>query len=478
MALTLYNSLTRRPEPLMPTTPGIVKLYSCGPTVYNYVHIGNMRSFLLSDLLTRVLLLFGYRVEKTMNITDVGHLTNDDIADATGEDKMLRAAREQSLTPLDIANRYTEAFHEDEQALRIRPADHYPRATSYIAEQIAMTEQLLERGHAYVVRGSVYFRVGSLPSYGVLSGNLLDELSAGKRVAVQDEKEDPRDFALWKAVPPEHLMRWESPWGVGCPGWHIECSAMGRSTLGFPIDIHTGGEDNLFPHHECERAQNCGTMGEQTEQVKVWMHAKHLMVDGEKMSKSTGNFYTVRDVLARGYTGTELRWCLLVPHYRTSMNFSFTALEEARSNIRRLRNWHGDLTRALPEASVTVPRDPSLPTMPVAFRARLADDLNAAGAVGVVFETMKLYYTLPEHHREDINMLITFLEQEFDAVFAVLTPERESTETQALVQQLITARDSARAAKDWAESDRLRSEIETLGYLVKDSPEGTVVQRV
>ncbi|HEB51758.1 MAG TPA: cysteine--tRNA ligase, partial [bacterium] len=360
--IRLYNSLTRKLEELQPLVAGKVTMYHCGPTVYSSPHIGNFRSFLFADVLRRFVEDQGYRVEQVMNITDVGHLTLDDIEG--GEDKLEAESKRTGRTAWEIAARYIDEFEHCQRALRVRRPHHMPRATDFIAQMGEIIADLLQKGIAYQVNGNVYFSVARFPAYGRLSGKVLDELEAGARVAVNEEKRDPRDFALWK-VDANHQMQWEAPFPGGqrgFPGWHIECSAMSTHYLGNRIDIHTGGEDNVFPHHECEIAQTEAHTGEHF--VNIWMHARHLLVDNTKMSKSKGNFFTVDDILQRGYTGLELRYALVRVQYRQSLNFTLQGLDEARAAIQRVTEARKRLAR------VRDGRDPAG-----------ADDLAAAAAV-------------------------------------------------------------------------------------------------
>jgi cysteinyl-tRNA synthetase len=402
-ALRLTNTLSKTVEEFAPLTPGgVVRLYSCGPTVYSFAHIGNFRSFLVADVLRRVLERSGYQVRQVMNVTDVGHMTQDHLADAHGEDKLAKAARELGWDPYRVAEHFLAAFMVDARALRLRSysdaegnaAELHPRATRFVPEMLQLIQQLVERGHAYVdSQGQVYYSIVSFPEYGQLSGKVLDELEVGARVEVREEKRDPRDFALWK-VDPKHLMQWDPhsgegwvapddyarlqrllPAGVdprikrGFPGWHIECSAMSTATLGPIIDVHTGGEDNVFPHHECEIAQSCGAAditvpgppGDSSRRrsfARYWVHGRHLLVDGRKMSKRDGNFYTVRDLLdpvasgrpelkdkliAAGFpegaiAAPVLRLSLIWGHYRQLMNFSFDSLTQAKSAVQRVQS--------------------------------------------------------------------------------------------------------------------------------------------
>ena len=476
--IKLYNTLTNQKENFTPLESGKAKLYSCGPTVYDYAHIGNFRSFLMSDLLTRVLQYAGYQVEKVMNITDVGHLTNDDIADADGEDKIGKKAKASGQSAQEIADFFAEKFIEDEAVLRISEPDHRPKATDYIPEQIAMTKQLLADGFAYEVNGSVYFRVEKFPEYGQLSGNTLKNLQAGARVEVDKTKENPLDFALWKKAEPEHLMQWKSPWGQGFPGWHIECSAMSRAIFGDQFDLHTGGEDNVFPHHECEIAQNACSCGQPSAKkqtgkltrvggVNYWLHAKHLLVNGEKMSKSKGNFYTIRDLLNDGWQGEEVRYLLLSAHYRSALNFTHAGLEQARNSIARIteavRIFSEAAEKRSPESVIAKPEEPQ--KFRGNFEAALFDDLNVADAFAAVFEAIK--YGLKQRDAGNLNPelaheLTTFLQKDFNQIFDVLPTKTEiSAETKTHIKTLIDERNNARLMKNWKKSDEIRDQLLT-----------------
>jgi cysteinyl-tRNA synthetase len=471
MEIFLTNTLSGKKEKFIPIESGRAKIYSCGPTVYNFAHIGNFRSFLTSDLLTRVLEYAGYDVKKIMNITDVGHLTNDESADAGGEDKISKTAREQKLDPFEIARKFEEAFREDEKALRIRPADHYPRATEFIAEQIELAKNLIAEDFAYEANGSVYFRTRKFEKYGQLSKNKLEDLVAGARVEVNSEKEDPLDFALWKRAEKNHLMQWDSPWGRGFPGWHVECSAMSGKLLGFPFDIHTGGEDNVFPHHECEIAQNeCSSGGQKS--VNYWLHTKHLQVEGKKMSKSAGNFFTIRDLLAEGWRGNEIRLALLGAHYRSTLDFSMKSLEQARASIARIT----EARRVCENTDPAAPNDFSA-SFRDKFENALADDLNVADALAATFEITTAILKLAADENLDpatAASALDFFENDFEAIFDCLPEEIEiDTETQKKIEKLVADRATAREGKNWAESDRIRDELlEKFNVEVRDGPEG------
>lgn len=403
----LQNTLTGKKELFKPKND-VVGIYSCGPTVYDYAHIGNFRSFLMADILTRTMRLAGYKVIKVQNITDVGHLTADDMADASGEDKISKKARLELKSPIDIADYYMNAFIEDEEFLRIEKPDDRPRATDFINEQIEMAKTLIDNGYAYVSNGSVYFRTAKYKDYGKLSKNNLDKLSCGCRVEVNSEKEDPLDFALWKKAGEEHLMQWDSPWGKGFPGWHIECSAMGNALLPDGIDIHTGGEDNIFPHHECEIAQNeCSGHGE----IPYWLHAKHLLVDGTKMSKSKGNFYTIRDLKEKGYTGSEIRLALLFSHYRSTQNFQEKDLIQARKNIKKIKN-------VLSKGTIFQTKNRFKKQYRKEFMKKICDDLNTPAALAVIFDMIsavkKNNYEIDGLDMNDFTATMNMFNKTFD----------------------------------------------------------------
>ena len=333
--MRLYNTLTRRIDEVVPIEEGHVTMYTCGPTVYRYAHLGNLRSQMLADLIRRALMFEGFRVTQIMNITDVGHMTDEASPEAV--DKMLLAVEDEGLSPLEIAEKYTAAVFEEAEAVGIAPADRYPKATDHIQEMIDLTQVLIERGHAYVVdSGSVYFDVTSFPGYGKLSGNTLDKLREGHRDLETDPaKRNVADFALWKAAGAGRLMKWDSPWGEGFPGWHIECSAMSMKYLGDRFDIHTGGNDLRFPHHEDEIAQSEGAVGHEV--VSIWVHGGHLRQSGQKISKSTGNTVRVPDLIERGFDPLAFRWLAFQTQYRSEMDFSWDAMEVADQRVRHLR---------------------------------------------------------------------------------------------------------------------------------------------
>lgn len=492
-AISFHNTLTRSAEPFRTVTPGVVTMYSCGPTVYDFAHIGNFRSFLFADLIRRFLEVSGYDVRHVMNITDVGHMTDDSVADGAGEDKMAAAAKrlkedkksgrvpEGAIAnpddPYAVAAYFAEAFLEDGRALGLKVASdtaNVPRATEHIADMLSMIDVLVERGHAYRVGDVVYYSVESFPDYGKLSGNTPDKIRAGTGGRVSEEelatKRHPGDFLLWK-IDPAHVMKWDSPYGQGYPGWHIECSAMARRRLGDVIDIHTGGEDLIFPHHECEIAQSRGVTGEDA-LANFWMHARFLLVEGEKMSKSKGNFYTVRDVLDGTATGREvhpavLRFELTKSHYRANMNFTAKGLADSGSCVKKLLDFKERMERESDGGTAEV--DNSHPILNE-FLSALGDDLNMSGALGVVFPWVG------REHFDAAESLAVF--KKIDAVLGLSDCERtgdcgggdDAFDPAALCRRI----DEARAAKDWATADAVRTELQAAGYAVSNSPDGTV----
>jgi cysteinyl-tRNA synthetase len=411
-----------------------------------------------------------------MNITDVGHLTTDDVADASGEDKLEKKAREEGVDPFQIARNYEDIFHENAALLNVREAHAYPRATDHIPEMIEMIEQLISRGHAYQVDGvGVYFRVDSFEQYGCLSGNTVENLDSGSRIAVDDRKESPHDFALWK-IDEKHLMQWDSPWGRGFPGWHIECSAMSHKFLGGTFDIHTGGEDNIFPHHECEIAQSVGSgVGEF---ARIWVHARHLLVDGEKMSKSKGNFYTINDLIEKGYRGYEIRYSLIASHYRQPMNFTVEGLEGDTKAIQRIRSLRKRLEEQGGEASSEVEM-PDLEEARRAFDARIDDDINVSGALGVLHETVRTLGRVDPRGGQ-ATLALQFLEH-CDQILGVIFVEEEQAQSDALSpqqQDWISRREEARSARDWNLADELRDQLLAEGIAIEDGPAGTTWSRI
>ena len=464
MSVRLFNTYSRQTEDFTPLDPAgqRVKMYTCGPTVYNHAHIGNFRAYIFEDLLQRHLEARGYEVERVMNLTDV-------------DDKTIRGARAAGRRLADFTQVYKDAFFTDLDTLRIKRADHFPAATEprYIARMIAMIGQLLEQGIAYQAEDrSVYFRLAKFPAYGALAHLNLDELRPSGRVNSDEyEKENIGDFALWKAWDEaDGEVRWEAPWGAGRPGWHIECSAMATALLGPELDIHCGGVDNIFPHHEAEIAQSECCTGKKF--VRHWLHCAHLMVEGQKMSKSAGNFYTLRDLIGKGFTGREVRYALLTVNYRLPLNFTIAGLEGARAALGRIDEWVGrisdfrfqvsDLGGALPA---------NLSERHEGFFNALDDDLNISGAMGQLFDLIRESNSALDHGQLTPGQAAELLKL-WEAINRVLAFERESIVVPAEVAALVEKRQQARADKGWTASDRLRDEIAAHGWIVKDTKDG------
>ena len=457
MSFHFYNTLTRTQEPFVPSE--IIRLYTCGPTVYDHAHIGNFRAYLFEDLLQRHLESRRHAVHRVMNLTDV-------------DDKTIRGARAKGMSLADFTAPYKEAFFADCAALRLRPAQAYPAATDpeNIAAMITMIQELIARDHAYQAEDqSVYFRISSFPAYGKLAHvDLREQRSSGRVKNDEYAKEEAADFALWKAWDSEDgAVRWESPWGPGRPGWHIECSAMATRILGDQIDIHCGGIDNIFPHHEAEIAQ-CECVTGKTFS-RLWMHCAHLMVDGSKMAKSAGNFYTLRDLMARGWSGREIRYTLLSVHYRIPLNFTMEGLEAARQSLHRIDEWIRRLHDFITEIPETI--SSSEPAFKfAAFSEALDDDLNISAALAVLFDVIRESHRLLDAKAltsSQVQVLLAWWKQ-VDAVLAI-APDLTKAPLPEEVSGLLALREAARAAQNWAESDRLRDEIAALGWTVKDT---------
>jgi cysteinyl-tRNA synthetase len=455
----LHNSLTRRLDTLEPVTPGRVTIYTCGSTVYRYAHICNLRTYLFGDLLRRTLEYLGYEVLYVKNITDVGHMRE------TGEDRILQAAEVEGKTPQQIADFYTDAWLFDERLINIRPPDVMPRATDHIPEMLALTQDLLERGLAYEVDGTVYYDVSEFPGYGKLSGQRIEELQAGHRVEVETDKRDPEDFALWKKAEPDRAMKWPSPWGEGFPGWHIECSAMSIKYLGQRFDVHTGGIDLKFPHHEDEIAQSEGALGHQV--VSIWLHGEFLTLGDAKMAKSAGNIIRVSELPEKGFQPLDFRYLALTAHYRSKLDFTKEAMQAAASGLRRLRR----ATEVETDAGAAAP---DLSTEPMAsYRARfveaIADDLGMPRALAVAHEVAGADDLSPVQRRA--------LLLDFDRVLGLDLDAPAQSGSAALPEgaaALLERRVAARAAHDYATSDALRAELAAMGVEVRDTPDGQV----
>ncbi len=466
MSLSLHNTLTRQTAPFEPLEAGRAGLYTCGPTVHDFAHIGNFRAYVFEDLLRRVLQFNGFQVRQVMNLTDV-------------DDKTIRKSRTAGLPLAAYTKKYVDAFFEDLDTLRIERAEVYPAATAHVPEMIAIIERLMEKGIAYRSEdGSVYFSIAKYPAYGKLARLDFENMRPGVRVAKDEyEKDSVADFALWKAWDPEDGdVAWDSPWGRGRPGWHIECSAMSMKYLGESFDIHTGGEDNIFPHHEDEIAQSEAATGKPF--ARVWLHCKHLMVDGRKMSKSLKNFFTLRDLAEQGWNGREVRHVLIATHYRQTLNFTLKSLQDARSALARVDEFRGRLAE---RAGAAAPG--ALPAWaaerPAAFRAAVNDDLNASGALGVLFELIHAgNKALDEGGVTAADAAaVQALLDDWDRVLGLLKAQTGETMPDE-VTRMLDERAAARKARNWAESDRIRDAIAARGWEVQDTPGGQKLRKV
>lgn len=465
--LGLYNSLTKKIEPFI--TKGSVKMYSCGPTVYDFAHIGNLRYFVATDILRRYLEYKGNEVKQVMNITDVGHMMADE---DEGTDKIEAAAKRHGLSPAEVAEKYTKIFFKDIDSLNIQPAWRYPRASEHVSEMIKIIDKLLKKGIAYKAGGNVYYDLSKFSEYGKLSGNTVKNLMAGARVEVIAGKKSPYDFALWISKP-GHLMVWESPWGTGYPGWHIECSAMANKYLGETLDIHTGGEDNKFPHHEAEIAQSEGASGRPL--ARHWFHVSHLLVGGEKMSKSLGNFYTLSDIMSRGYSARELRYLLLSVHYRDTLNFTFQSLDSARAALGRLDEFW---TRLGTPKRGKGKFGPAIAEARAGFEAAMDDDLNISAALGALWGFVRKGNALLDEGLGyfEAGAARRFLKK-IDGVLGLSLKKIESVSVPKEVEELAAAREEARKKKDYKKSDELRAKIREKGFDAEDGPNGTILKK-
>lgn len=463
--LRFFNTLSRRVEEFEPLEGGRVRLYTCGPTIYDYAHIGNYRTFLFEDVLRRTLKLFGFDVVQVQNLTDV-------------DDRTIRRANECGVSLREFTDRFAEAFFADLESLRVEPAEHYPRATDYVTEMVEIIKRLEQAGHTYRSDGSIYFRISTFPQYGKLSGVRPEKNLAGARIDVDDyEKEDARDFVLWKA-PKEGEPVWQTELGPGRPGWHIECSAMSMALLGESFDIHCGGVDNIFPHHENEIAQSEGATGRPF--ARYWLHAEHLVVEGEKMAKRLGNFYTLRDLIEKGFDPVVVRYLLISVPYRQRLNFTFDGLHAASQAIDRI----GNTLRRLDNTPVVIGADSVLDDVERfhrEFRSALADDLNTARALAALHNLLR-----------DVNTALdgdgigdrgrAALRRAFDDADSVLAIFPQAALDAAVgddaeIDALVEERAEARKNKDFARADEIRDELAKRGIVLEDTPHGTVWHR-
>ena len=468
--LRLYNTLTRKKERFRPLEKGVVSMYNCGLTVYDYAHIGNLRAFTFADVLRRYLEYRGFTVKQVMNFTDVGHMFEDvDI----GEDRMEAAAKREKKDPWSIAEFYIKVFLEDSQKINLEEPMVRPRATDHINEMMELVQRLIKNGYAYVVNGSVYFDVTKFKDYGKLSGNTVEKLKtgAGGRVEFNPDKRNQFDFALW-VNDPKHVMNWRSPWcEKGYPGWHVECSAMVMKYLGETIDIHTGGVDNLFPHHENEIAQSEAATGKKF--VRYWLHNEHLIVEGRRMGKSLGNFYTLRDLLGKGYDPKAVRYLLMSTHYRQQVNFTFEGLEAAKNALDRLVNFVyglrdadgrgcGEKVRALMDDAQK------------GFEEAMDDDLNISVALAALFDFVRDVNRLMDEDmlsREEAEEVYKLI-MKFDKVLGVIGKVKKEKKLPKEAEELIRKREKARKAEDWETADKIREQLRHIGVIIEDTPEG------
>ena len=456
--IQFFNTLSGKLEPFKPITPGEVKLYTCGPTVYDYAHIGNFRAYIFEDLLKRYLVFMGYKVIHVMNITDV-------------DDKTIKGAQTEGVELHQFTKKYTDAFFEDIEILNIDRADFYPRATEHIPDMVEMVQGLIQKGYAYKKDGSVYFSIAKFPDYGKLSKMDLKELKPGERIESDEyEKESAQDFALWKNKK-EGEPFWETEIGSGRPGWHIECSVMSSKYLGETFDIHCGGVDNIFPHHENEIAQSEAYSGKAF--VKTWLHCRHLIVDGEKMSKSKGNFYTLRDLLKKNIDTSALRFLLLSTHYRKMLNFTFDALKQASASLQRIKDFLYELRNRSFEEGENKRISKLISDMNKKFRRGLNDDLNISVALTAIFEMIRKVNTLISKgkvYRTDAENLVASI-LSLDRVLAVL-PEDAEIDLPPEIMSRIEEREKARKEGNYELADEIRKELLQKGIVLEDTKDG------
>lgn len=464
--MEIYNTLTRKKESFVPLEEGKVKMYCCGPTVYNFIHIGNARPICLFDVFRRYLEFRGYQVTFVQNFTDV-------------DDKIIKKANEEGVTAAEIAQRYIKEYETDAKGLGVRPATVHPTVTGHMKDIIHIIQTLVEKGHAYQAGGDVYYRTRSFPEYGKLSHMPIDELESGARIAVGEQKEDPLDFALWKAAKPGEPY-WDSPWGKGRPGWHIECSAMNQAIFGDTIDIHCGGQDLIFPHHENEIAQSEGASGKPF--AHYWMHNGYINVDNVKMSKSLGNFFTVREVAEKfGYE--PIKFMMLQAHYRSPINYTLEVIQQCQASLKRIYNCKEKLTLTLakaPEAAMTQQQKETIDGFRQQFITAMDDDFNTADAISAIFELVRQINTDCDRDPLPGKEYFTYAQSLFDSlldVMGIVIPQHQEEQLPAQVQDLVERRAQARKEKNFALADQLRDEIAALGYEVKETRQGTQITK-
>jgi len=461
--MKIYNTLTKKIEVFKPLKDKKVGLYTCGPTVYDYDHLGHAWNYTMADLLRRTLEYLGYKVTHIMNITDVGHLTSD--AD-TGQDKVEKSAQKHRKTAFEIAQYFTEIFLLNRKKMNMLEPTVICKATDHIQEMINLIEKINEKGAAYIIDDGVYFDVSKYPKYGQLSGNTLEKLKAGARIEVNPQKKHPADFALWKFTPlgVKRQMEWDSPWGRGFPGWHIECSAMSMKYLGESFDIHTGGEDNIFPHHESEIAQAETATGKKF--VRYWFHPRFLQVEGQKMSKSLKNFYTLKDLENKGYEPLSLRYLFLTAHYRQRFNFTFKGLEAAQISLEKLREF---IRKILIEQKTSGKQTVSLKKYQQEFKKAIENDLNIPKALSVLWKLIKDYNKNPsKFDSKKVYALIL----DWDKVFGLNLKEVGLFKLPKKITELVKKREEYRKKKDFKKADEIRQQVQKLGYLIEDTAKG------
>ena len=475
--MKIYNTLTRRIEEIVPMEDDKIKMYSCGPTVYRFIHIGNLRTFTMADWIRRTFEYRGLQVVHIKNITDVGHMRQEMLD--RGEDKLVAQARQEGKTSQDIAQFYTEAFHSDEAKLNILPAHIFPRATEHVPEMIAIIQGLLAKDIAYEVGGYVYYDIKRFPGYGKLSGNQLENMLAGVREGVDTNKHNPEDFPLWKPAEPGREMAWDSPWGQGFPGWHIECSAMSIKYLGEHFDLHTGGVDNIFPHHEDEIAQSEGFSGQQF--VNYWIHAQHLLADGQKMAKSTGNAYTCAEIEARGFDPMALRYFYTTALYRSRLNFTFRALQAAQTSLDRLRALAYRLVTESDNEGVFSEEPPKENSWRDAFLTEVEHDLNMPRAMAVVWEMLRSNELKPADRVRlllDWDRILGFNLKEYlqsEQPENKADPDTYLASVSSSIALEVREREQQRARNDYAQADQVRQKLSSAGYALRDTARGTLV---
>jgi cysteinyl-tRNA synthetase len=462
--LKFYNTLTRKLESFESLEEGHARIYTCGPTIYDYSHIGNFRTFLFEDILRRTLQLFGYRVTQVMNLTDV-------------DDKTIKGANEEGVSLREFTDRYADAFFADMETLGVEPAEHYPRATEWIIEMVELVKRLEAEGHSYRSGDSIYYSISTFPAYGRLSGVRPEKNIAGARVDSDEyDKEDARDFVLWKAAKPGEFS-WETELGVGRPGWSLECSAMAMALLGESFDIHCGGVDNIFPHHENEIAQSEGATGKPF--VRYWLHAEHLVVEGEKMAKSLGNFYTLRDLVEKGHDPAVIRYLLISVPYRQKLNFTEDGLHAAQQAIDRIENTLRRLDNTPDVAEGSGMSSKAVEAFRAGFREALGDDLNTARALASLHTLLRQVNTALDEDgiSQSVREALATAFDEADGVLNVFPARAGDGEDDTEIQRLVDERTAARAAKDFGRADEIRDQLTDLGVVVEDTPHGPVWHR-